>query len=381
MSIVAPHLGGKTSLSQLTQYVQTNLGYRQPFFIFYLVHSSFSIIFPLHLLYLTVTTKDSVTSLIKCLSIAITQHLAPRGSSEFPYSRFTRLIFALTFGLTCPALLWFAAISLASVSDVTAIWNTNAFFAYLISVKVFGLKWEPRRLVAVSLATLGVIAVVYGGSTTSHDHEPIQESISVNVVPKFQPSAPLVGNLLTLIASVGYGLYLVLYKIYAALPSDPELASDDLYERVFANDDYEDVAYDSLSSHTEETTVAPPFGLHPNLLTSFIGLCTLVVLWIPLPILDYFEVEIFRLPADMTTVFAISGIVFTGVISNAGFMVLLGVWGPIIASVGSLLTIVLVFLSDIMFGSGYVTIWSLAGSGVIVAAFAVLAYDMYTRGS
>jgi len=160
-----------------------------------------------------------------------------------------------------------------------------------------------------------------------------------------------------------------------------ELASDDLYERVFANDDYEDVAYDSLSSHTEETTVAPPFGLHPNLLTSFIGLCTLVVLWIPLPILDYFEVEIFRLPADMTTVFAISGIVFTGVISNAGFMVLLGVWGPIIASVGSLLTIVLVFLSDIMFGSGYVTIWSLAGSGVIVAAFAVLAYDMYTRGS
>ncbi|KAG7099193.1 hypothetical protein E1B28_001060 [Marasmius oreades] len=48
-----------------------------------------------------------------------------------------------------------------SVTDVTAIWNTNTFFAYVISVKVIGLEWEARRLAAVVLATLGVIAVVY----------------------------------------------------------------------------------------------------------------------------------------------------------------------------------------------------------------------------
>lgn len=59
--------------------------------------------------------------------------------------------------------------------------------------------------------------------------------------------------------------------------------------------------------------------------------------------------------------------------------ILLGVWGPIITSVGNLLTIVLVFFSDVLFGAGTeaVTAWGLVGSIVIVAAFAVLAYDMF----
>jgi hypothetical protein len=47
-------------------------------------------------------------------------------------------------------------------------------------------------------------------------------------------------------------------------------------------------------------------------------------------------------------------------------------------SVGNLLTIVLVFLSDILFGAGLgvVTFGSSLGSGMIVAAFGVLSYDM-----
>lgn len=53
-------------------------------------------------------------------------------------------------------------------------------------------------------------------------------------------------------------------------------------------------------------------------------------------------------------------------------------WGPIITSVGNLLTIVLVFFSDVIFGAGIqaVTGWSLVGCGAIIAAFGVLAYDM-----
>ena len=47
-------------------------------------------------------------------------------------------------------------------------------------------------------------------------------------------------------------------------------------------------------------------------------------------------------------------------------------------SVGNLLTIVLVFVSDIVFGGAVhtITAWSLLGSGGIVVAFGVLAYDM-----
>jgi hypothetical protein len=56
----------------------------------------------------------------------------------------------------------------------------------------------------------------------------------------------------------------------------------------------------------------------------------------------------------------------------------LGIWGPIVVSVGNLLTIVLVLLSDIWIGQGMdvITPWNLAGSGGIIAAFSILVYDM-----
>jgi hypothetical protein len=82
----------------------------------YLVHSSFAIIFPCHLLYLTLTTKYSTAALCNGLTIALANHLTPnlsRAPTTFPRFQFLRLILALTFGLTYPGLLWFIAISLA----------------------------------------------------------------------------------------------------------------------------------------------------------------------------------------------------------------------------------------------------------------------------
>jgi hypothetical protein len=57
---------------------------------------------------------------------------------------------------------------------------------------------------------------------------------------------------------------------------------------------------------------------------------------------------------------------------------LLGIWGPIVVSVGNLLTIVLVLLSDMTVGQGLdvITPWNLAGSFGIVVAFGILVYDM-----
>ncbi|KAJ7038231.1 hypothetical protein C8F04DRAFT_1089985 [Mycena alexandri] len=363
--------------TQLTQFLQTNLGYRQPFFIFYLVHSSFAIMFPFHLLYLTATTKYSPTSLCNGLALALTNQLAPHQSrsspSKFPTFQFLRLVLALTIGITYPALLWFCAITLASLSDVTAIWNTNAFFAYLMTFKF---RWEPRKLFAVSLATVGVLVVVYGGSTVTDSDAKVS-------VEKRASLKPVVGDLLTLVASLGYALYQVLYKKYAALPSDPELVAEAEYEHLATAEDSPDVQYDAPDGmlDNEDTVYPPPFGLHPNLLTSAIGLCTLSVLWIFLPVLHYTGTELFLLPDSFLITFTIVGIALSGVVFNAGFMVLLGVWGPIITSVGGLLTIVLVFISDIIFGAGLeaVTAGGVVGCSVIVAAFGVLVYDMLDK--
>jgi len=94
---------------------------------------------------------------------------------------------------------------------VTAIWNPNAFFAYIITV---WLNWELRKL----------LAVVYGDAAQQADAPPTDESIIMVVATSetSRPNAPLVGDLLTLCAAIGFGLYQVMYKRHAALPYDPE---------------------------------------------------------------------------------------------------------------------------------------------------------------
>ena len=165
---------------------------------------------------------------------------------------------------------------------------------------------------AVSLATLGVIAVVYGGTTTATNK-------STTSSFDFKPTAPLLGNLMTLVASFGYGLYQVFYKVYAALPSDPEVVSEGLYQEISGEDgtigDYD------LGSIQEDVVYPPPFGFHPNLLTSLMGFFTFILLWIPIPFLHYSGAEIFRLPPNFITVLTISGIALGGVVFNSGFMV------------------------------------------------------------
>ncbi|KII86460.1 hypothetical protein PLICRDRAFT_165023 [Plicaturopsis crispa FD-325 SS-3] len=392
-AVATPHLGGKLAValfvftllsfvaeSQLTQYVQTTLDYRQPYLIFYIVHSAFFVLFPLHILYLIVVGKHTSQSLLAGLSIAVSRHLSktPPSSAACYSSPSVRqalylslpIILGLTIGLTVPGLMWFAAISLASISDVTAIWNTNALWCWVFTTYLFKLKWESRRLIAVLLATFGVFIVVYGGSESSKsDSAPEHASVR-----SLKPTAPLLGDAMTLVASVLYALYQVMYKKYAALPSDPELIAEGLYEPI--TDDPETTEADALD--LENVSYPPPFGLHANLLSSAVGLCTLLVLWIPIPILHYTGIEVFVFPRNLHTVFSIAAIALSGVAFNGGFMILLGLWGPVITSVGNLLTIVLVLITDVLFGGGAetVTVWSLVGSGIIVAAFGLLAYEM-----
>ena len=218
---------------------------------------------------------------------------------------------------------------LYSLTDVAAIWNANAFFAYVITVKMFKLRWEGKRIFAVLLATAGVTAVVYGGAS-------IQASGSEQPeVSRAAPTAtaPLLGDLLTLVASVGYGLYQVLYKRYLALPPGPELEgpSQSSYAPIPRTSfdgviDTDPLAEDLIPGDSQlipDTTVYhPPFGLHPNLLTSLVGVITFLLLWIPLPILHYVGAEPFRWPTNWYVALAISGIALSGVVFNAGFMVI-----------------------------------------------------------
>jgi drug/metabolite transporter (DMT)-like permease len=369
--------------SQLTQYVQSTLHFRQPFFLFYIVHSSFAITFPLHLIYLVLTTSASLESLLAGLSLAVKIHFAPSVKSRlatlrsrFPYGRFFRLTAFLTFGLNLPSLLWFVSVSLSPLCDITAIWNTNAFFAYIITVQLFKLNWEPRKLFAVLIATFGVLAVVYGDAGQSELPQVDQRKAFTSETVK--PKAPLLGDLLSLCASFGYGLYQVLYKRHAALLSDQELELGAAYIPLLDSDDLPVGELGESDKEVDDLAYPPPFGLHPNLLACGIGLMTLFSFWIMLPILHYSGYEQFRLPDDPAVVLSIAGMAGSGLVFNAGLLTLLGIWGPVVVSVGNLLTIVLVLLSDVSVGQGVdvITPWNLAGSGGIIVAFGILVYDM-----
>jgi drug/metabolite transporter (DMT)-like permease len=194
----------------------------------------------------------------------------------------------------------------------------------VITVKLFKLQWDSKRLFAVILATIGVMAVIYGGSSADADPDTAELAVNIPVLKKY--SSPLIGDLLTLVASVGYALYQVLYKRYATLPSDPEHEEGPLYNQILTSEESLSMRQDSVDPEAvglvpESTVLPPPFGLHPNLLTTLAGLVTLAVLWLPIPVLHYIGAEPFRLPPDFRTVFAIGGVALSGVFFNAGFMV------------------------------------------------------------
>ncbi|KAJ3779198.1 hypothetical protein FB446DRAFT_711297 [Lentinula raphanica] len=351
-------LGGFVAQTQLTHQVLTVMNYNRPFFVIYVTQSVFTVSGIFHLLYLAMTTRMSISSLCRGLQITIAQRLRVRSSSSdhirFPYGRFLFIAFTLTAGFTTPTLLWCIGISLSSASDVTVIWNTNAFFAYLISVAILGHQHQHKKFAAVVLATVGVVLVVYGGNI-----DPGNDGLHPT-----RHHTRLVGDLLALLASILYAVYQLFYDAFIEPPLNPLpiLGTLPTSESMPLVQEYKDAIY------------PPPYGLESSFWTSMIGLCTMLLLWIAVPVLQSLGVEKFSLPDDSVVVLAILGAALSGAMFMTGTMILLSSWGAITTSITSLLTIVLVFLTDWILGATIST-WSIIGSFVTAFAMIVLSYS------
>jgi hypothetical protein len=178
----------------------------------------------------------------------------PRGQrSPLPY--FIRMTAFVTCALTVAGGSWYVAVNMTTPSDLTAIYNCSAFFAYAFSVPLLKEKLKWDKSFAVLIAIIGVLVVAYGGKNTPAD--PDAEN------PEREAENRLLGNIIIGIGSVLYGLYEVLYKRLACPPEGTSPGRG----MIFAN----------------------TFG-------SLIGAFTLSVLWIPLPILHYTGLETFQLP-------------------------------------------------------------------------------------
>ncbi|KAF8328152.1 uncharacterized protein EI90DRAFT_2974599 [Cantharellus anzutake] len=405
-------LSGYVVQSQVTQHVQADLGYRQPYFLFYFAHSSLMIIFPIHVMLLSLYTKIPPTPYLTGLRAALISQMEPTGRPSriraFPLHKFLRRIILLTTGVTVPGLLWYIAVSLTSLSDVTAILNCNAMWTYILTVLLVGTKWELHRLLSVVVAVSGVFLIVYGGATSTSK---INTSVTFKHSQSLFTSTDVIGDILALIASIAYAVYQVMYKVYIALPveQDPGSAvlSSPVYERISVDPEAPATSHFDPPSPTTRTQRIPPlapttrarapsgassllnssgdlndphtpipptFGFHPNFITSCLGLVTFFLLWIPIPILHHLGIERWRSPPDLQTWASIVVVALCGCAYYGGFMILLALWGPVVASVGNLLTIVLVLISDTLFGHAReaVTFLSLAGATMIIGAFSIL---------
>lgn len=197
-------------------------------------------------------------------------HLTSRDYHRSPVPYMIRTTALVTTSLTIAGGAWYVAVNMTTASDLTAIYNCSAFFAYAFSIPLLKEKFRVDKVFSVLVAVAGVLIVAYGDEFLAN---------SPNEGKGEEAANRLVGNIIIGIGSILYGLYEVLYKRLACPPEDTSAGRS----MIFAN------------------TVG-----------SLIGSFTLLVLWFPLPLLHVWKLEIFEWPTGEA-----AWLLFISVLANA----------------------------------------------------------------
>jgi len=321
-------------------YVQNELGWDKAYCMMYLTHGSWVILWPTQLLILRLQKRDMPWGVFWRKHVWLcrtTAQMVEGRTLEVPHQQSARspvrymitTTAMITSALTVAGLTWYVAVNMTTPSDLTAIYNCSAFFAYVFSVPL--LK-EPLRLdksFAVIIAIIGVLIVAYG------DTKPTDKETDAN--------HRLLGNIIIGIGSVLYGLYEVLYKRFACPPEGCSPGRG----MVFAN----------------------TFG-------SLIGSFTLLVLWFPIPILHMLGIEKFALPTGAAAFWLVVSVVMNATFAGS-FLVLISLTSPVLSSVASLLTIFIVALSDWFLTGEPLSLAAIVGGVLIIAAFLMLSVSTW----
>jgi len=94
------------------------------------------------------------------------------------------VIATLTITLTIAASTWFLAVALTSASDVTAMYNCQAFFAYAFSIPLLGERFRTDKTFAVCLAIFGVFLMAWATNDDSGSIEAHRRFIG-DAVPSY----------------------------------------------------------------------------------------------------------------------------------------------------------------------------------------------------
>lgn len=264
------------------------------------------------------SSKSSVNNSIVELQYRV------QGNHIFPLGFIIKTSLCLSVLLTLPSYVWYLSVNLTSMSNLTAIYNTGCFFAYLFSIIMLHDRIIPAKVGAVLLCMLGVLAMACWPQEKGNSGDNVNDETF---------GAAWIGIVVSSFGAALYGFYEVYYKKYAS-PSQPTI-------------------------------------LFANTITGTIGIVTFLVLWIPFPFLHFSGIETFELP-DPTTFKYILGIASMSVIYNATFMAVIALVNPVFAAVGVMLTVPAVAITDILVTGVMVPTSTIVGSFLILTGFIIL---------
>ncbi|KAF9152196.1 hypothetical protein BG015_005651 [Linnemannia schmuckeri] len=362
--------------TELTKFVQTSMGYHKPYFILYVSHSFWAIALPAQFIYTTYISRSAPTSLstlqdridyfarlirqstsdlrhrkadytaVNTSESASSSTFAPSSQSTTSFSStstvytsrekrvLSKYLFWLTFGITTlfmvPSYLWYACVAMTSMANLTAIYNTACFFAYLFSILLLREKIVVNKVLAVFLSLLGVAVI----SLTTRDSGGDGKSAAS------KQSFSMAGDVLALVGAALYGFEEVVYKKYASPKVTP-------------------------------VTFA-------NTLTGLMGVVTLTMLWVPIPLFHWIGHEIMELPT-WKEFLSILMIATLGLIYNGCFMIVVSMTSPVFAAVGVMATIPLVALTDWALFHETIGWGNIVGGLSILAGFAILVRENRKR--
>ncbi|ORY09009.1 hypothetical protein BCR34DRAFT_487905 [Clohesyomyces aquaticus] len=347
-----------TVQTETAVYIQHELKWEKPYCMLYMTHGSWIVLWPVQLLLLRLQKWSTPwpafwrrhVQLLRQTALMVqhqTLHPTVRQSQHSPVPYMIKMTSFVTCALTVAGGSWYVAVNLTTASDLTAIYNCSAFFAYAFSIPLLHERVRVSKVLAVAVAILGVFVVAYGDkSPAKHGSKSGGGAGGDKAPPSHEASDRALGNLVIGVGSVLYGFYEVLYKKLACPPDGCSPGRG----MVFAN----------------------TFG-------SMIGAFTVCVLWIPLPILHYLGWEEFGLPrGEQAWMMAIS--VLANATFSGSFLILISLTSPVLSSVAALLTIFIVAIVDQLLPpplNSPLTPAAIVGGLLIIAAFGLLSWATY----
>ncbi|KAI9812885.1 MAG: hypothetical protein M1827_004403 [Pycnora praestabilis] len=344
-----------TIQTETAVYIQHELGWKKPYAMLYFTHGSWSLLWPVQLLILRIQKpkvpwrvfwRRHVYLLRTTAQMVVGQDLHPSGraAQRSPIPYMLKMTAFVTTALTIAGGSWYVAVDLTSASDLTAIYNCSAFFAYAFSIPLLKEKIRFDKVFSVAVAIIGVLVVAYGDTAqTKHGGHSGGAVGGGPEKEKDEVKYRTIGNIVIGIGSVLYGLYEVLYKKLACPPEGTSPGRG----MIFAN----------------------TFG-------SLIGLFTLSVLWIPIPILHFTRIEPFELPRGEASWMLLISVLANATFSGS-FLVLISLTSPVLSSVAALLTIFLVAIVDWLVTGKALSPAAIAGGLLIITAFLLLSWSTY----